>query len=274
MITEEYYSEIFNIFGPIKRARGNFLYTKNGIRLTDLYLENGRAILGWGNDNGENGTGAFLKFKNILNRGLTGSFETDFSKQLDKAVSDLLQANCVAHIFFDIEQAKKAALSLSTKVVKFVPWIGLVYDEDDLKSNVQNVVDFECVLINPPLPWTSNLFILAIRNDIVPLFDSEKISGSLQGAIARSIYDLISELKIRSEKKWFLYDSVLKNYFTRKGPYLFPKVNESEYDDFVLHCMNCNLLISPDYNIPSIVPYGADKGVFSLLKNNLWSGIK
>lgn len=274
MITEEYYSEIFNIFGPIKRARGNFLYTRNGNRLTDLYLENGRAILGWGNDNGENGTGAFLKFKNILNRGLTGSFETDFSKQLDKAVSDLLQANCVAHIFFDIEQAKKTALSLSTKVVKFVPWIGLVYDGDDLKSNVQNVVDFECVLINPPLPWTSNLFILALRNDIVPLFDSEKISGSLQGAIARSIYDLISELKVRSEKKWFLYDSVLKNYFTRKGPYLFPKMNESEYDDFVLHCMNCNLLISPDYNIPSIVPYGADKGVFSLLKNNLWSGIK
>ena len=99
MITEEYYSEISNRFGNIKRARGTFLYTEKGVRVTDLYLEQGRAVLGWGNDNGTNGTSGFLKFKNIINRGLTGSFNTDFSKQLDRAVSDLLNANCKAFVF-------------------------------------------------------------------------------------------------------------------------------------------------------------------------------
>ena len=79
MISEEYYFKISKRFGAIKRARGTFFYTEKGIRLTDLYLENGRAVLSWRNDNGTNGTSAFLKIKNNINRGLTGSFETDFS---------------------------------------------------------------------------------------------------------------------------------------------------------------------------------------------------
>lgn len=265
MINEEYYSEIYNRFGPISRARGNFLYTKNGGRLTDMYLENGRAILGWGNDNGENGTASFLKLKNIINRGLTGSFKTSFSNQLNKALSDLLNANCVAHVFFDKEKAEQVALSISSRLVTYVPWKGLI-SEDEV------VFDFECVLITPPLPWTDNLYILALRNDIVPLFISQKISGAMEAAIARSIYDLINELDNRSEKKWFLYDNILKDYFLRKGPYLYPKIPQEKYDDFVKHCMDCNLLISPDFNIPSIVPYGANKGIFTLLKNNKWQG--
>ena len=263
MITEEYYSEISARFGEIKRARGTFLYTEKGVRLTDMYLENGRAILGWGNGNGTNGTGAFLKIKNIINRGLTGSFETDFQKQLDKAVSDLLRAECRALVYFDTAKAEKAALSFSTRLVKYVPWVGLVHENEIVK-------DFECLLITPPLPWTDNLYVLAVRNDITALFYPERVSGAILGGLSRSIYDLIAELPCRGEKNWFMYDVYLKEYFTRKGPYLYPKMQEKDYDDFVKHCLSCNIAISPDYNVPSIIPYGADKGVFTLLKNNPW----
>lgn len=263
MITEEYYSEISNRFGNIKRARGTFLYTEKGVRVTDLYLEQGRAVLGWGNDNGTNGTSGFLKFKNIINRGLTGSFNTDFSKQLDRAVSDLLNANCKAFIFSTEENLDKAAFSISKKPVAFVPWLGLV-------CGGAKVEDFECVKIIPPLPWTQNIYVLAVRDDITTLFFGERHNGAVCAAIARSIYDLIAAIPQRKEKHWFLYDTVLKNYFTRKGPYLYPKMKEERYDDFVRHCLDCNIAISPDYNIPSIVPFGADKGVFTLLKNNPW----
>ncbi|WP_318662258.1 hypothetical protein [Treponema sp.] len=263
MIKEEYYSEITARFGEVKRARGTFLYTEKGTRLTDMYLENGRAILGWGNGNGTTGTGAFLKIKNIINRGLTGSFETDFAKQLDKAVSDLLRAECRALVYFDTDKAEKAALSFSKRLVKYVPWVGLVAGD--------NIVhDFECVLITPPLPWTDNLYVLAVRNDITSLFYPERVSGAILGGLSRSIYDLIAELPCRKEKDWFIFDTYLKDYFARRGPYLFPTMSEKNYDDFVRHCLECNLAISPDYKIPSIVPYGADKGVFTLLKNNPW----
>ncbi len=41
-------NKIKNRYGTVKRARGSFLYTEKRIRLTDLFLEGGRAILGWG----------------------------------------------------------------------------------------------------------------------------------------------------------------------------------------------------------------------------------
>lgn len=263
MILEEYYTEISNRFGYVKRARGTFLYTEKNVRVTDMYLENGRAILGWGNDNGQTGTASFLKIKNLINRGLTGSFDTSFSKQLDKAVSDLLNAQCNAYVFFDLDKAKETALSISSQLVTYYPWCGLL-------CNNGIVSDFECVLLAPPLPWSDNLYILAVRKDITTLFLPERAPAALVGGIARSIYDLIAELPKRTEKKWFLYDVYLKDYFIRKGPYLFPKMPEEKYDSFVKHCLDCNLAISPDYDIPSIVPYGADKGVFTLLKNNPW----
>lgn len=263
MLLEEYYFEIENRFGTVKRARGNFLYTEKSVRLTDLYLENGRAVLGWGNRNGTTGTSAFLKIKNMINRGLTGSFETDCSRQLDKAVSALLNTECTAFIFFDKEKLHNAAYSLSEKIVTYVPWRNLV-------CGGERADDFECAVIVPPLPGTDSLYILAVKRDITPLFFSERISGALKAGLSRAIYDLIAELPNREEKHWFLYDTVLKNYFVRKGPYLYPAVQESVYDDFVRHCFDCHLALSPDYSTPSIVPFGADKGVFQLLKNNPW----
>ena len=139
-----------------------------------------------------------------------------------------------------------------------------------VNTKCKTVSDFECVCIVPPLPWTENIYIPTVKRDVTPLFVSEKISGALKSGIARSIYDLIAELPRRLEKKWFLYDNVLQDYFIRKGPYLYSKINEADYDDFVRHCLDCNLAVSPAFDIPSIVPYGADKGVFSLLKNNPW----
>ena len=84
MNKNQYYQEIYNRFGCITRARNCFLYTKKGIRLTDLYQENGRAILGW------DGKSAFTFIKNTINRGQTGSFT-------------LLFINCSANSFFSEE---------------------------------------------------------------------------------------------------------------------------------------------------------------------------
>ena len=75
-------------------------------------------------------------------------------------------------------------------------------------------------------------------------------------------------IPLRKETDWFKYDSVLSKYWTRKGPYLFPKMNEEMYKKFVVHCLDCSILINPEYNSPSIVPFGADMGVFTKLKNN------
>lgn len=253
------YTEIFSRFGTVQRARGCFLYTKKGVRLTDLYQEGGRAVLGWGGS-------VFTRFKNVLSRGITGSYITEYETQTTKAAETLLGSPRTVLFFSSYDSALRAALSVSPHgTCVYKPWNAA---QTDISSQ-------ECVVIVPPLPWTQNLYIVAVRPEAAEIASvagravppSERIPAPLNAAVARSLFDLAAAVSVRSEKDWFLYDNLIAPYWTRTGPYLFPKVPEADYNAFVLHCLDCALVISPDYNTPSIVPFGADRGVFSKLKN-------
>ena len=132
------------------------------------------------------------------------------------------------------------------------------------------------VLYAPVLPWAEPIFIVAVKPECLnklsengqEIPSGRRLPAPLQAAISRSTYNLIAALQERQEKNWFLYDKVLCKYWERKGPYLIPKVKEEKYQDFVKHCLDCGLVISPDYGTPSIIPYGADPGVFTKLKNS------
>lgn len=257
-------------YGAIKRARGCFLYTEKRARLTDLCQENGRAILGWG------AKGTFTILKNVLDRGITGSFLTDFSvknakykSQLSRAVTELFAGDRTAFVFSSKADALKAALSISSEKTSFFrPWSPAGVD--------WRLID--CIVFAPALPWTDNIFVLAAKSGLVcgddlktPKIDFEaesELPSPVCAAVTRSVYDLIKALQEREEKDWFIYDKIVAKYWTRKGPYLFPKVPEEKYWDFVLHCLGCGLVVSPDFKEPSIVPFGVDFGVFRGLEKN------
>lgn len=261
MQQKQFANEIYKRFGAITRCRGCFLYTKKNVRLTDLFQENGRAILGWDAGN------AFTAFKNFLNRGVTGSFIAEDKSRVEKAVSTLLNSNRQIFYFSKKEEALKAAILFSPQNTSiWIPW----------NPNNIDYSSVDCAIIEPPLPWTNTIFILAVKTDIINqhsemidlLPNTVKFPFPLEAGIARAIYNMISQLPERQEKNWFIYDPILTKYWIRKGPYLYTKIPQNQYDNFVLHCLECNLVINPNYNTPSIVPYGADKGVFTLLKNN------
>ncbi len=254
-------NELFSRYGNVKRARGCFLYTAKGERITDLYQENGRAILGWG------GSSAFTMFKNTMNRGLTGSFCTDYSYRTLRAIEKLFDSKREVFYFSSKEKALKSAALISPEGISvYKPW-----------SPYQTKwSEIDCIIFAPTFSWGENIYILAVKKELTDkvfsdgeLFSSEAvIPAPLHAGITRSIYDLIKALQEREEKDWFLYDTVLTKYWERKGPYLFSKVPAEKYKDFALHCLDCGILVNPDIKEPSIVPFGADKGVFTKLKNN------
>ena len=258
------------------------MYTQKNVRLTDLNQEGGRAILGWDSS-------AYTVFKNILSKGLAGSFETAHFPRLQKALSELLKSERKIFLFSSKRAAMEAALLLDANSASvYKPFIGVDY------SAVKNVI------VAPPLPWTNNFWVLAAsgldqdkdsrvargndgaaaanddgaengglergQNVIAGLdpaiLPSEKFPPALLAAAARSVYDLIAALKVRQEKDFFIYDKVLTKFFERRSCWLRPKVPQEKYDDFVLACLDAGVAINPDYNADSIVPYGADKGVF------------
>ena len=269
------------------------MYTQKNVRLTDLNQEGGRAILGWDSS-------AYTVFKNILSKGLAGSFETAHFPRLQKALSELLKSERKIFLFSSKRAAMEAALLLDANSASvYKPFIGVDY------SAVRNVI------VAPPLPWTNNFWVLAAsgldqdkdsrvargndsaaaanydsvasslgqpnddsaengglergQNVIAGLdpaiLPSEKFPPALLAAAARSVYDLIAALKVRQEKDFFIYDKVLTKFFERRSCWLRPKVPQEKYDDFVLACLDAGVAINPDYNADSIVPYGADKGV-------------
>lgn len=244
MTEEQLKKEIFARYGAVTRARGCFLYTKKGVRLTDMYQAGGRAILGWG------GGDAFTRLKNVLNRGLTGSFISEFTFQIDKAVSELIESK--RKVYFTSEKPVSGVL--------WEPW----------KENSANLSSEKVICVKPPLPWTDSIYMICVSEDAADFCPEKTISlpSPVIAGITRSVYDLIGAMKEREEKDWFLYDQVLCSYFERKGPYLEPKVAEEKYDDFVLFCLELGIIINPEYSGHSIVPFGADKGVFSKLKKD------
>lgn len=258
-------SEIYSRFGSVKRAKKCFLYTAKGVRLTDMFQENGRAILGW------EGGSAFTMFKNVLCRGIAGSFDTDFPYRTKRAVQELFASERELFVYYSKEEAFKAAVALSPAGTNFFrPW----------NSVEINWAEIDSIVFEPPLPWAEPVYFVAAKPDCVKdafergvVFSAgKKLPAPLHAAIARSVYNLISALQVRSEKDWFLYDKVLSRYWERKGPYLFPKILKENYRAFALHCLDCGLVINPDFASPSIVPFGADKGVFTKLKNNPFEG--
>ena len=249
------------------------MYTQKNVRLTDLNQEGGRAILGWDSS-------AYTVFKNILSKGLAGSFETAHFPRLQKALSELLKSERKIFLFSSKRAAMEAALLLDANSASvYKPFVGVDYSE------VRNVI------VAPPLPWTNNFWVLAASgldqdkdsrvergNDsaengalergqnviagLAPaILPSEKFPPALLAAASRSVYDLIAALKVRQEKDFFIYDKVLEKFFERRSCWLRPKVPQEKYDDFVLACLDAGVAINPDYNADSIVPYGADKGV-------------
>ena len=270
--TEFLSDEIHRRYGSIRRARGSFLYTAKNVRLTDLYQENGRAILGWG------GSSAFTIMKNVLNRGISGSYRTDFSHRLEKSVCDLFGSNKKILCFTAKKDAEEAAGRLCDgKIISYRPW-------ESEKSDVESA---GALIFEPPLPWAQELFILALNNGNEISEKWEKISAEtgitrtilpppMEAAYTRAVYNLIQELKERKEKDFFIYDREIAPYWTRKGPYLYPKkelFTEESYADFVLHCLDNTIVINPSLDGASIVPFGADRGVFSSLLKNPWKSV-
>ena len=117
----------------------------------------------------------------------------------------------------------------------------------------------------PPFPYATELCVYAFstacgeemlqnlpKNDIVP--------APLLAAFTRGFYDLKIALGTYTENDFKANSKVFEPFFIRNQCYLFPKIPEEKYKDFVLKCLDIGIVISPDYNVPSIMPWRANPG--------------
>ena len=267
--------EIKKRYGNVKRARGIYLYTEKSVRLTDCFLDGGRAILGHG------GGKAKTAFKDCFERGANGFYDSGLLPAFEKAVKQLLPRNFTTirlytektaapleGISFSLESSREKA-----EPVLWRPWLEISgksteqptgYPKIQIVHNVDG--DFPAIVkIVPPFPYATELCVYAFstvcgeemlqnlpKNDIVP--------APLLAAFTRRFYDLKIALGTYTENDFKANSNVFEPFFIRNQCYLFPKLSEEKYKDFVLKCLDIGIVISPDYNVPSIMPWRANPG--------------
>lgn len=256
MDTSVFFEHVRSRYGFIKRCRGPYLYTSKEVRLLDLHQEGGRAILGWRSGK------SMQVFKNTLERGLWGSYPGVSSNRLQRALAALF-GQCKAEqykYFFCYLQKPSISVSqiISEEVPLLYPWSG--FSPDGLETSSSSFYFI------PPFPFPSMLLGASVTADGLP--PSDPLSASVVEALTRSIYDLMESFETRTEQGWSSFDDSLSPYFSRKGSALYSTLGKKDYDEFVLHCLDCGILLQPDPDYPCFVPYDAKPGSFRAMDKN------
>ena len=311
---------ILRRYGTVRRAYDYHLYTAKGIRLLDLCQEGGEAILGWRSGKTK------LAFKNILDRGITGSFPTETEGELVHAVQEVLPHYGIVRWYSSRERARLACasylglwsdipliespllhpeasvdigpsgdspLSAARNVAGvpiWRPWLDEAFysmSERVDQAFLRNANDtLETMVLASPLPFAGGCTLAVFSGmdaapGTVPAGSADRSSGGiaekpllppsdaiappLLGALARAWSDLAVALFERTEADWARFDTYIEPFWDRRGPYLVPKMRASRYPEFFESCLDKGILISPDYRVPSIIPFIADAGEFKAL---------
>ena len=326
-------------YGFVRRARGCYLYTEKGVRLTDLWLDGGRALLGW--DAGK----ARTAFKDTLERGATGSYDSGMTSRAVTAVKKLLPAEYSIIRFYSRERARlidlKSAFSFTTKgahvqlskAVAVLPFLDITATTQPKITGYDSVTVVhpetgafasqpDVVRLVAPFPYAGAPDVYAFRASLFAdaslseadgankaddafkacgaadsssstdkasaaeqaaraalpeaecadkasaaqqaaravLPESDVMPSALLAAFARAFADLKLALGERTEADFASFTRQLSSAFERKACYLYPKITREAYPAFVLACLERGVVISPDYEQPSVVPYKANAG--------------
>lgn len=265
----DFHTEIRKRYGNVKRARGFYLYTEKGIRILDMYLDGGRAVLG--RRRGQSS----LAFKQALDKGLTGNFPTAAENQFEKMLKNLFPDYSCFRVYSSKEKAENILRGLlKLKAGEQTP-VFLPFSERPSK---------ESFLF---LPYMSAGAAIIVCKNISgkDLPASETVLPAEKIAMSRFFSDLIKELKkeeaapekdlISKSKKNkasipYTINKLtpeLERIWTVKGRHLFPKIAENGYENTFLSALDKKILISPDFHTPSVFPVlDSYKELLSFLK--------
>ena len=276
------YTEIRKRYGNVRRARGYYLYTEKNVRLLDLWLDGGKAILG-------RRTGqANLVCKQFLDKGLTGFLPTKADVQLRRALEALLPDYPVIRWYETQNKAERIAASAMPAgqngtrqpLPVWRPFLDL-----DSASDPQEPIADGIMLVTPAYPVPCGIIAACSRFE-ERLPPSDVLFPPLAYSLARAFFDLKHKMEEFQLKEINIEDGhhskaagrcarvshtivkkrqatlnrkaeaerLIPDVWTQKGWYLFPHIPEAEYPAFFLQALDAHVLISPEYDMPSILP--------------------
>lgn len=278
-------NDLLRLLPPIRRTRGARLYAADGKRFLDLWLDDGRGMLG------ERDRLARTHASNAADKGLTRPYPGLYDERLRKAVEAVWRGFSVVRCYLSEERALAEAARLlgapvlgdATRLVDSAAWSTGDAATGDLPTDALYLarplspVPEAARLVMPRLPcpraWAPA--ILAARPDS-ELGESLAASpGDLvpaQGlvAAARGLASLSSAARDGyGEEAWRRSDRRLAPYFERRGPYLVARIERERYEGFFRAALAGGALIAPTPDAPSVLSPDWDDGELARLAKAL-----
>jgi hypothetical protein len=256
-------------FPRIRRARGYRLYDTRGNRYLDMYLDNGRAILG--HDPGR----TIKALKNGLEKSTLGEYPSIYPSRLLKAAAELLPGHPEIRVYRSHHRLREALglggdeilepvrlFAAEVKDAADPPAGGLISYWRPLLAEESRYPDVIIPIL--PLPGEFVPQLICGREGTLPeSLESDICSPVLCAALTRSVYDLIAFIDTNRGREYPEFD--LPGMY-RRGCYLYPVCGENEYRPLVEHLKKGGVLLNPDYRGVSIAPAeytGGEIKVFS-----------
>ncbi|MCX7023068.1 MAG: hypothetical protein NT080_00430 [Spirochaetes bacterium] len=270
--------------------RGRRLYASDGRRFLDLRFEYGRGFLG------AKGLRAGTFAKNGIERGLTQPAPSIHESRLKKAILPLAPRAAAVSLFSNLERA----LAALERILGVAMDPGAIFDpvrrEHALQASESTVharaaeiwrpfaqavgadarPDAGIVLFISPCPapfgpaglaFADKGLALREPGDEIPpimpfvalraLADLDRLAKGIPGGphrsrpVADASYD---------ETFWKRTDRRLSSAFERRGPYLYARCAQSLWPAFRTAALEAVCVLTPEWDMPSIVPYEFDDG--------------
>ena len=256
-----------NKIPEINRARGYFLYTADGKRYLDMALDGGRLIMG----HRQKGYGQALK--NAIDKGILPSFPSPYAHRLKQAVRALFGAGCHVYLFKSEEHAKAA---LATQGLEHTLWRPLAFNTDTA-SSVANARDPITDPINhkPSSNMDTQKSTATLELPVIPLLPvpapfapgvvvskselnivEEQVSPVILAGAVRALYNLkafLAEVDYSAWEKAGIAEAC-KGKWRVELPYLYPLCSKDKYPAVRDAFFEAGIILSCDYDTPSILP--------------------
>lgn len=264
-----------NKIPEINRARGYFLYTADGKRYLDMALDGGRLIMG----HRQKGYGQALK--NAIDKGILPSFPSPYAHRLKQAVRALFGAGCHVYLFKSEEHAKAA---LASHGLEYTLWRPLAFNAgttskvtnardpitDPINQKLSNSLETQksSATLKAGSPVLSNLPVIllfpvpaAFAPGVVVSkselnLAEEPVSPVILAGAVRALYNLkafISEVDYSCWEKAGIAEAC-KGKWKVVLPYLYPLCKRNQYPVVWDTFFKAGIILSFDYDTPSILP--------------------
>jgi len=255
-----------SLLPPIRRARLWRLYSEargpgRPWRYLDMWMDDGRAILG------AKGSRLGTVAKAAVDTGLTNPFPSVREARLEKSLLAAYPGYGAVRLYRNEERATREAARLSQGAE--VPILRPFTDHlEDAARGDSGESARAARLAMPRLPCPASLAPAALLFRAPSDADaaSADIVPPLQLAAAHAaLVDLARFSQEYDEALWRKADRRLAPFFRRRGPYLYPRAAEPDYEAVFSAALGAGILLSPAFEIPSIIPGDFDDGELAAL---------